>query len=146
MSMDCTRFQTDGMRFLDGEMTDVEKADYESHIRQCQACASELRELGRIVGFTDELRLRPPDPEFWRSYWAGIYRRTERRTGFLFVMIGLIAVVAFAVYKAVTSPEFLTFKGLGITAILVGLIIVFLSVVRERYHEHKNDPYKGVEQ
>ena len=52
----------------------------------------------------------------------------------------------FGVYRAVMSPEFLTVKGLGITAVLVGLMVIFLSVVRERYHESKNDPYKGVEQ
>jgi len=70
----------------------------------------------------------------------------ERGTGFFLLIIGLIAVVLYGIYEAVTSPEFLTVKGIGITVILLGLFVVFLSVVRERYHESKHDPYKGVKQ
>ena len=144
--MSCNRFQTDGMKFLDREMTVEEQRVYEEHVGTCEVCASELKDLGRIVKLTDELRLRPPDTEFWNSYWKGLYRRTERGTGFLLLMIGVAAILAFAAWKAVTSPEFLTFKGLAIAAVVLGLVVVFLSVVRERYHESKNDPYKEVEQ
>ena len=28
---------------------------------------------------------------------------------------------------------------------LIGLVVIFVSVARERYHESKNDPYKEVE-
>lgn len=144
--MVCNRFETDGMRFLDGEMTAEERAGYEKHVQDCEHCKAELEGMGRIVRFSEELALRPPDEEFWRSYWRSLYRRMERGTGFLLVIIGTIVVLLFGIYKAVTSPEFLTLKGLSITAILVGLVIVFLSVVRERYHEQKTDPYKEVEQ
>ena len=134
------------MRFLDGEMTSEEKKSYEEHVKTCEECARELKDMGRIVQLTNELKLKDPDEQFWDSYWKGIYRRLERSTGFLFLIIGLIAVTGYGVFKAVTSPEFFTFKGLSVTAVLVGLIIVFLSVVRERYHEHKSDPYKEVKQ
>ena len=46
----------------------------------------------------------------------------------------------------VTSPDFFTVKGLSIAVALLGLLVVFLSVARERYHESKSDPYKGVKQ
>ena len=56
--MECTRYQTDGMRFLDGELTEAEKSEYESHVRQCDDCGRELASLGRVVDLTNELRLR----------------------------------------------------------------------------------------
>jgi hypothetical protein len=144
--MTCDRFQTDGMRFLDNEMNPQEKQTYEAHVAQCDDCARELKDLGRIVDMTNDLRLRPPDESFWDDYWKGIYRRTERGTGFLLLILGAIALSLFGIFKAVTSPEFLTFKGISITLVLLGFVIVFLSVVRERYHEHKSDPYKEVKQ
>jgi len=134
------------MLFLDGEMTADEKLAYEAHVAQCEDCARELKEMGRVVNFTSDLRLREPDEVFWETYWRSIYRRLERRTGFFVLLVGLIVVSGYGVFKAVTSPEFWTFKGLGLTAVFVGLIIVFLSVVRERYHEAKTDPYKEVKQ
>jgi hypothetical protein len=62
------------------------------------------------------------------------------------MIVGVVAVLLYGIFKAVTSPEFLSFKGLSIAVILLGLVIVFLSVVRERYHESQSDPYKGVKQ
>jgi hypothetical protein len=39
----------------------------------------------------------------------------------------------------------LSYEGISVTLILVGLVVIFVSVARERYHESKNDPYKEVE-
>jgi hypothetical protein len=142
--MECTRFQTDGMRLLDGEMTDQEKAQYEVHVRDCDDCRSELKELGRVVGLTNELRLRTPDDEFWDDYWSSVYRRSERGIGFLLLMGGIVAVLLWGLVRALMSPQLLTYEGISIAVIILGLIVVFVSVVRERLHESGNDPYKGV--
>lgn len=143
--MDCTRFQTDGMRLLDGELSDTEKTEYEAHVRGCDECQSELSDLGRVVDFTDELRLRTPDDEFWDGYWESVYRRSERGFGFVLLMLGLIVLAVVGVIRAVTSPEFWSYEGISVTAILIGLVVIFVSVVRERFHERKNDPYRGVQ-
>jgi uncharacterized membrane protein len=134
------------MRLLDGELSTEEQTVYEQHVNDCEDCARELKEMGRIVQLTDDLRLRAPDEEFWTRYWDSLSHRMERGTGFILMIMGIVAVLLFAIYKAITSPEFLTFKGLSIAAILVGLVVIFLSVVRERHHESKNDPYKEVKQ
>lgn len=144
--MVCSRFQSEGMRLLDGELSSQEKKVYEEHVRDCDDCERELRDLGRVVELTNELRLRAPDEEFWRTYWSGIYRRLERGTGFLLVLVGAIAVLSFGIYKAVTSPDFLTFKGISTAVILLGFVVLFLSVLRERIHESKSDPYNEVQQ
>ena len=143
--MDCNRFETDGMRLLDGEMSAAEKEQYEAHVRECEHCRAELSSLGRVVQLTDELRLRPPDDEFWDGYWESVYRRSERSLGFLLLIGGVVAVLLFAIVKAVASPGFFTYEGISVTVILVGLLVIFISVARERYHESKNDPYKGVQ-
>jgi hypothetical protein len=142
--MGCDRFQTDGMRLLDGEMTDLDKERYEEHVRECEDCRRELKDLGRIVGLTNELRLRTPDDEFWDGYWESVYRRSERSTGFFLVVTGIIAVLLWGLYKALTSPQLMSYEGISVAVILLGLVIIFASVARERYHESKNDPYKGV--
>ena len=113
-------------------------------MRDCESCRSELASLGRVVGLTNELRLRTPDDEFWEGYWDNVYRRSERRFGFLFVIIGVVALLLYTIVRAVTSPDFLSYEGISVTIILIGLVVIFISVARERYHESRNDPYKGV--
>ena len=142
--MECTRFQTDGMRLLDGEMTEEEKTEYQSHVGDCGTCRVELASLGRVVELTDELKLRTPDDEFWEGYWESVYRRSERSVGFFLLITGIMAVLLYAIIRAVTSPGFLSYEGISITVVLVGLVVIFVSVARERFHESKNDPYKGV--
>lgn len=142
--MECNRFQTDGMRLLDSELSEDEKRDYEAHVRGCDDCRHELDDLGRVVGLTNELRLRTPDDEFWDGYWESVYRRSERSLGFFLVVAGVVAVLLWGLFKALTSPELLTYEGISAAVILIGLVVIFISVARERYHESKNDPYKGV--
>lgn len=143
--MSCDRFKADGMRFLDGEMTSNEREAYQDHVAHCAICEEELSSMGRIVRLTEELRLRDPDDVFWANYWKSVYRRLERGFGFFALAAGLVAVLSYGVYHAVTSPDFFTWKGLGLTAAAVGLVILFVSVARERYYESQSDPYKDVQ-
>jgi len=144
--MACERFQAEGMRLLDEELSVEERRQYEEHVKGCDDCRRELKEIGRIVELTNDLKLRAPDEEFWGRYWDSLFHRLERGMGFVLVIAGILVVLAYAVYEAVTSPEFLTVKGISVAVILLGLVVVFLSVARERYHESKSDPYKGVKQ
>ena len=143
--MECTRYQTDGMRFLDGELALEERLQYQAHVRECEPCRRQLESLGRVVRLTDELKLRVSDDEFWKDYWQSVYRRSERSLGFLLLIVGIVAVLLYAIYHAVRSPEFLSYEGISVGVILVGLVVIFISVARERYHESRSDPYKEVE-
>jgi len=141
----CTRYQTDGMRWLDGELGATEAERYQAHVRECDDCQRELKSLGRIVRMTNELKLRAPDDQFWQGYWEGVYRKSERRVGFIMLIAGVLAIVGYVLVGVVRSPKLLTYEGISVSLIVVGLLVIFLSVVRERYHEHKHDPYKEVE-
>jgi predicted anti-sigma-YlaC factor YlaD len=142
--VECTRYQTDGMRLLDNELSVAERSEYEAHVRQCEACRRELEQLGQVVRMTNELKLRVPDDAFWEGYWESVYRRSERGVGFLLLIAGVVAILGIGVFRAVTSSKFLSYEGISITLILVGLVVIFISVARERYHEARNDPYKEV--
>jgi len=143
--MTCTRYQTDGMRLVDGELTAEEKSSYEAHVRGCDACRRELESLGRIIAFADELRFRVPDDEFWDGYWESVYRRSERGVGFLLLIAGALVLLGYGLFRLVTGPHVLTVQGIAIALALVGLAVLFISVARERYHESRNDPYRKVQ-
>jgi len=140
--MECTRYQTDGMRLLDDELSLEERLQYQTHVRECDACRRELESLGRVVKLTDQLKLRVSDEAFWKGYWESVYRRTERRLGFVFLAAGVVMLLLYFLYRALRSPELWTYQGVSIAVVLLGLIVLFISVARERYHEHKNDPYR----
>ena len=133
------------MRLIDDELSHEERLQYQAHVRECEVCRRELESLGRVVKLTGELKLRVSDDAFWKGYWESVYRRTERRVGFLFVTGGAVMLLLYFLYRALRSPQLWTYEGVSIAIILLGLIVLFISVARERYHEHKSDPYREVE-
>jgi uncharacterized membrane protein YedE/YeeE len=143
--VECTRYQTDGMRLLDDELSMEERLQYQAHVRECDVCRRELQALGRVVTLTDQLKLRVSDDAFWKDYWKSIARRTERKIGFLLLIGGIVAFLGYLAYRAARSPELWSYEGISILVVLLGLIVIFISVARERYHEHRHDPYKEVE-
>jgi hypothetical protein len=143
--MECTRYQTDGMRLLDDELGLEERLQYQAHVRECETCRSELASLGRVVELTDRLKLRVSDDAFWKDYWKSIARRTERRLGFVLLIAGVVMMLGYLLLRVLRSPGLWSYEGVSIVVVLLGLIVIFISVVRERYHEHKHDPYREVE-
>ena len=82
-------------------------------------------------------------------YWASDYNRMERQIGWILFSIGAIIMLFFAGYhllrgiiEDVNTPLFLKF---GILAILAGLVILFVSVLRERIFVNKRERYKEIE-
>ena len=143
--MECTRYQTDGMRLIDDELTLEERLQYQAHVGGCETCRCELEALGRVVRLTVQLKLRVSDDAFWKDYWKSISRRTERQLGFMLLIAGVVALLLYLLYRAIRSPELWSYEGVSIAVVLLGLVVIFISVARERYHEHKHDPYREVE-
>lgn len=143
--MECTRYQTDGMRLLDDELSMEERLAYQAHVNSCETCRRELASLGRVVHLTDQLKLRVSDDAFWKDYWKSVSRRTERRAGFILLITGIVAMLLYLAYRVLRAPDIWSYEGMSIIVMLLGLIVIFISVARERYHEHKNDPYREVE-
>ena len=72
-----------------------ERLQYQAHVRECDACRRELESLGRVVKLTDQLKLRVSDEAFWKGYWESVYRRTERRLGFVFLAGGIVMLLVY---------------------------------------------------
>ncbi len=80
--------------------------------------------------------MRPMPPEAWESYWTCVYNRLERHTAWIVIAIG---VAAFAVYGLVRLTILLVrdealsaWIKVAIAALVIGVTILFVSVLRER--------------
>ena len=89
-----------------------------------------------------------PD-KLWAGYWNGIYNKIERGLGWIFLSIGAIILAAFGAFE-ITRDFFLSDKPplllkIGIAAALLGLIIMVVSIIRERLFNRAHDRYEEVE-
>lgn len=136
------------MRALDGELSETERQDFESILERDAELREEWGRLRRVKEVTDSMKMREPPKEVWDGYWSGVYRRTERGVAWILVSVGAIVLISWGLVRWVQDvlvdtsvPGLIRWASV---ALVVGLVILFVSVAREKLHVRKSDPYKDV--
>ncbi len=142
--MSCKRMEEDGMRYMDGEMSDEEKDRFLKHIEGCEECRNQIARFSELKRLTERVTIKDPIDIFWDGYWKSIYRRIERKTGWILFVLGAVLIAAYEIYRSVRNlGEFSFIKTAGLVIIL-GVLLLLVSVIRERIHQRKSDRYRDV--
>lgn len=136
------------MAEVDREISGKARLELESALEADPDLRDELETFRRLKEVTDTMTPLKPPGETWDSYWEHVYRRLERGLGWVLVSLGTITVGTWGLWTLVsevirdtTMPVYIRW---GMLALLAGLVILFVSVVRERLFMRKSDPYKDV--
>jgi predicted anti-sigma-YlaC factor YlaD len=135
--------------YFDGELSPELRQAVEEHIRTCAPCKKEWEEMKQFEEVMNKMEFKKPKPEMWQMYWTSIYNRLERRIGWILFSVGAIILLFFGGYKMVESliqdPTTPLLLKVGILAALAGVIVLLVSVLRERIFVRKRERYKEVE-
>ena len=146
--MTCQDYKDSMMAYLDNELNDEQKRAFETHLASCPRCTQELEEFKSLKQITDGIELVEPEERLWQQYWGGIYNRIERGIGWVVFSVAGILLLIYAGFTAIenviTDPSVGILLKAGLVALLVGLAILFVSVVRERIFFWSKDRYKDV--
>jgi len=141
MNEKCDDIQPMMSGYLDDELAEPERAVLENHLAACEACQQEFDKMKQLVTATSDLHVESPPEELWDTFLDGVYNRMERQTGWLITILGAIALAAYGLYLFITQPWGPALIKLLIAAPVVGLTIVFISVLRQRLFVAKTDRY-----
>lgn len=130
------------MRYLDGEVGPEEGSRIERSVEN----STELRrELAVYRAMKDDLQtLKLTDGSQHGSVWDTVNRQLTRPIGWVLLVLGSLVWAAYGIFVYVTSPTFLLEK-LATSAIVIGILLLFASVIWERYREWLTDPYRDVQ-
>ena len=146
--MTCHDYKDLLMGYLDNELSDEQRNRFEEHLAGCPECAGELKEFQKLKAITDEVTLVEPEDQIWQDYWGGIYNRIERSIGWLIFSVAAILLAIYGGFKLietiVTDATVGMLLKLGLLALIVGLAILFVSVLRERIYFWSKDRYRNV--
>ncbi len=140
----CTRFESDGMRYIDGEMSGDARAAFERHCAECADCRRELASFAELDALTGRIQMIDPADAFWERYWRSVYRRVERKTAWVLMLAGAVMLAVFVIRRAVASLHAITIDKIAVVLLAAGFVLLLISLIRERCHEIKTDPYKDV--
>ncbi len=137
------------MRALDDELSAQERRELEGLLAEDPELRAERSAFGRLKEVTAQMKLRNPPEQLWDDYWNSGYRRLERGIGWILVSFGVIVVGGWATWQFVTEliadTEMPPLIKAGILAASVGLVILAVSVLRDRLFVRKTDPYKDIQ-
>ena len=146
--MTCHDYKDLMMGYLDDELSDEQRRRLEAHLAGCPECAGELKEFKRLKAITDEVTLIEPEDRLWQDYWGGVYNRIERGVGWTVFSVAAILLTIYGGFRAIEEiikdPNVELIFKLGLLALIAGLAILFVSVLRERIYFWKRDRYKDV--
>lgn len=136
-------------KYLDSDITAEEKSELENLLASDSELKKEFNEQVRIKGVLTKMKLKNPSVEIWDSYWLGVYNKLERGLAWILVSLGAIILISFGTYEAVSemlqdtsTPAAVK---IGVTALLVGGLILLFSVIREKLFTYKRDKYKEIQ-
>ncbi len=134
--------------YVDGELTDEERAAFEKELQSSAELRAELEEFQKLKEVTGMVRYADLPDEVWESYWQSLYRRLERGIGWILLSIGAILLLGFGLYHGLhdlyIAPEVSIWIKIGVTALGGGVIFLLVSFARERLFAYKRDRYREV--
>ncbi len=134
--------------YVDGELEPAEEARIRAHLEENEESRREVEQLRRLKNMTGQLRLKEPPPEIWETFWDSVYNRAERSLGWILLTVGAAGLGAWGLVQLVTALAAATTIPLllkvGIFVLAAGILVLLVSVIRERIYRRSRTRYKDV--
>ncbi len=128
------------MRYLDGEAAPEERAQIDAAV----ADSTELqRDLVIFRTMKSDLQAMTFGLSKDQSVWGAVHRRITRPLGWILLSVGFLTWVLYGSYLYLSSAIDMWEK-LATSAIGLGILLLFGTVIYERRKEWHTDPYRNV--
>lgn len=139
----CEQYREMLAGYVDGELHGDELLEFESHLAECTECQREVAVFHSLKGELQAMGLKSPEVP-GGSVWNDVNKHVARPAGWIFLIIGILMYVVYAVYTFIQSTGNL-FEKLATGFLVIGFVVLLATVAYERIVSYKTDPYKGIE-
>lgn len=133
------------LKVVDGVASARERREFEAHIRSCKECCQEYGEFTNLEELMSSIKLKDLTEEARVAYWRMLYNRLERGLAWILLSAGAILLLGFGgfmlIKEFVINPTVSVILKIGVCAILGGVIVLLVSVLKERLFVRKYDKY-----
>lgn len=141
----CEEYKALMMGLMDDELSEEEAIRLNDHIIRCSSCREEFEQLKKTSSKLNGMDIREPDREFVEKAWRSPYSKLTKNFGIFLVVAGWLIMILYGAYEFIVTKETASIPKYALVIILVGIIVLFISVLRDRIRSYGNDPYKEVE-
>ena len=137
------------MAALDDELAGGEREELDRLLAEAPELRREWDRLHEVKEVTSTMSLRRPPEETWEQHFESVYNRLERGLAWILLSMGTIVLAGWALWVGLeqlwSTTELPMYVKIAIFAALLGLVILLLSVIREKLFVRRTDPYKEVQ-
>jgi len=130
--------------YLDQELTQAAGQRVRIHLEDCPECRETLRQLQGLQRLTAQVEFPDPPEEKMQELERRLSVRAPRGLGWLLVSGGLAAWVVYALFMAMLHWRPPTVEEMLGGAVALGVLLLFVSVLRQRLLEIPHDRYRSV--
>ncbi len=130
--------------YLDGELVQAEDQRVRIHLEDCAGCREELRQLETLQQAASTTRFAKPTEVEMEQSDKRMSVRAPRLAGWALLLAGAVLWVSYGLYMFITNPVELTLGNLIAGATVIGVALLFVSVLQQRLLELPKDRYRGV--
>ena len=145
----CQEVRINMMGLLDNEIKGERKEVLLKHIEGCSSCQKMYNEFRTLKKDTKDMKFKKLPEIYWDDYWTQVYNRIERGFSWILISIGAMILLAYGGYEVMRDffldPQKPLLLKIGAGAFTAGMIVLFVSVLREKLMIRKIDKYRSVE-
>jgi anti-sigma factor RsiW len=131
--------------WVDGELPPERQELLDGHLAGCDGCRRELAEVRALKEELSMIRFSEPTDAELARYWKSVYNRLERGLAWILLSIGTIVLLCYGGFRLVEhlirDPRIAWWVKGGVLAVVFGLAILAVSLLRERLAVGKVDKY-----
>lgn len=148
LAADRERFQQLLMGAVDQELSAAEQEEFETLLQQNSDFKEEWTKFKSMKEVLITMKFKNLPEKTWDNYWLNVFNRLERGLAWILVSVGSVILITFGLFKAVEEmfqdQHLILIVKVAIIAVLAGLVILLVSVIREKLIVRRSDPYKEV--
>jgi hypothetical protein len=114
------------------------------HLEECADCREQVAQLERLKRLTGELVFPDPPEEKMEQLARRLSVRATRGLGWILICGGAVALLLYSLVMALLHWRPPTFREVLCGAVVIGFLLLFFSVLRERWLELPHDRYRSV--
>lgn len=131
--------------YLDNELTQADQQKIDIHVRNCPMCSKHLDELREVREAVAQSHSGPVlEDEQWDKIMQDLPAKTTAGIGWLFFIAGALALSGLGLWRYFGDDSISIWVRLSAAVLGFGLILLFLSVLRQRLVALPNDKYRNV--
>ncbi len=140
----CELIQEKLSAYLDNELTQQDSQRVGGHLNECDRCRRTYDDFTRLRGDVGELRFSEPPADEWRNMMSGFTFNATRGIGWLLWGGGAVVLAGYGIYSFATDPTVKAIERVGVLAVILGVVLLFLTVLADRIRGYRDDKYKDV--